>query len=146
MERKMKARNLGGREPILENAGSKSIVFGEEQRRIIANRKGDRGISEYIRDLVMADDDLKEELDEIRLIRDENILLKKELKQYKRIDAKMTEEKQGVMTYIAKGLELYEQEDARRAKEPEMKRRWIESRCKGSGISTNEFLAFRRSL
>jgi hypothetical protein len=131
-----------GRPREMDEAKMVPVVLDKETREIVNSKKGDRGISRYIRDLI------KEQLNPAG--NEEWIILKRQLEEakstiaaYERKEKAVTKEKAEAMAYIAKGLELYKNEDMTRAEDPETCRRWIEARCKGSGISTSEFLAFR---
>lgn len=136
----MKVRNLGGRETTLEKAGQKSITLGEEHRQIIARRKGDRGISEYIRDLIMEDANPIKDSERGKRERKENIWLKKELKVFERKEMAITHEHRGIMKTISMDFSCYllERPNASLGQQQS----WIESRCKGTGISPIEMTAY----
>ncbi|MBE9594735.1 MAG: hypothetical protein IMF19_14790 [Proteobacteria bacterium] len=133
-----------GRPREMNEAKMVPVVLDREAREIVEKKKGDLGVSSYIRDLI------KGQLDPT--IDEEGIILKRQLEEaqskiaaFERKEKAVTKEKAESMAYIAKGLELYKKEDSRRAEDPETCRRWIESRCKGSGISTSEFLSFHQN-
>lgn len=130
-----------GRPREMDEAKMVPVVLDRETREIIKMKKGDRGVSKYIRSLI------KEQRNPAGT--DELVILKMELQEaqskiaaFERREKAVTKEKAEAMAYIAKGLELYKNEDMTRAEDPETCRRWIEARCKGSGISTSEFLSF----
>lgn len=134
-----------GRPREMNEAKMVPVVLDKETREIIKMKKGDRGVSSYIRDLI------KEQLKPMGA--GEWVILKSQLHEaqskiaaFERKEKAVTKEKAEAMAYIAKGLELYKDEDMRRADDPEICRRWIEARCKGSGISTSDFLSFHHNL
>jgi len=136
--------DLGGREAFIKNARQTCVVLGDEERRIIKEQKGDAGASGFIRDLI---------LNSVILGNGENAGIQQELKEakakiatFEKKEKAVSKEKEEAMAYIAKGLELYKNEDERRASNPETCRRWIDARCKGSGISASDFLNYQLGL
>lgn len=134
-----------GRPREMDEAKMVPVVLDRETREIVKKKKGDRGVSSYIRSLIRDQQNLERT--------EEGIILKRQLQEaeskiatFERKEKAVTKEKAEAMAYIAKGLELYKNEDMRRADDPETCRRWIEARCKGSGISTNDFMSFQRNL
>ena len=134
-----------GRPRELTDAKMVPVMLDLETREIVKKGKGDKGISSYIRSLI------REKVKPTEANEIESFLQRKlkeaevKIAAYERKEKAITKEKQEAMAYIAKGLELYKNEDSRRADDPEICRRWIESRCKGSGISTSEFLSFYKA-
>lgn len=45
-------KDVGGREAILVNAGTSCIVLSENERKIIAEKKGNMSMSAYIRECI----------------------------------------------------------------------------------------------
>jgi hypothetical protein len=135
-----------GRPKELTDAKMIPVILDLETRSIVEKGKGDKGVSSYIRSLI------REKVEPTGAGKSVSFLQRKlkeaevKIAAFERKEKAVTKEKQESMAYIAKGLELYKNEDVRRAEDPETCRRWIESRCKGSGISTNEFLSFQSNL
>jgi hypothetical protein len=134
-----------GRPREMNEAKMVPVVLDREAREIVEKKKGDLGVSSYIRNLIKRQLDPAEDA--------EGIMLKRELQEarseiaaFERKEKLITKEKAEAIGYIAKGLELYKSEDNRRADDPETCRRWIEARCKGCGISTSEFLSYQVGL
>jgi hypothetical protein len=131
-----------GRPRELTEAKMIPVILDLETRNIVERGKGNKGVSSYIRSLI------REKVEPTGA--DESVsFLQRKLKEaeskiaaFERREKAVTKEKAEAMAYIAKGLELYKNEDMTRAEDPETCRRWIEARCKGSGISTSEFLSF----
>ena len=123
------------------------IVLDKETRAIVEKKKGDCGVSSFIRGLIRGEMDNGVETED--LVVSLQIRLKEaEAKVYafEKKEKAISKEKLESMAYIAKGLELYKNEDVRRASDPETCRRWIDARCKGSGVSTAEFLTYQVGL
>ena len=135
-----------GRPRELTEAKMIPVILDLETRNIVERGKGNKGVSSYIRSVI------REKVEPTRANESVSSLQRKleeaELKIaiFERKEKAVTKEKAEAMAYIAKGLELYKNEDMRRAEDPETCRRWIEARCKGSGISTSEFISFQNTL
>ena len=136
-----------GRPKILDDARMMPVVLDKETRAIVEKKKGDRGVSSFIRGLIRGDmcngigsEDLVVSL-QIRLKEAEAKVYAFEKK-----EKAISKEKIEAMACIAKGLELYKNEDERRASNPETCRCWIDARCKGSGISAADFLNYQLGL
>ena len=139
--------SIGGSEKKLVNASAACIILSEEQRVVIAEKKGEMNISEFIREAIMAcdldtEDRIKAENWELR---EENKLLKTELAETKRKEEHVTKEKEEVMAYIAQGYNLYKENNTR-SEDPAARQGWITARCKDSGVSPAEFLAYAERL
>jgi hypothetical protein len=135
-----------GRPKILDEAKMMPVILDRETRAIVEKKKGDRGVSSFIRDLIRGDMD--KGVDSEDLVSSLQIRLKAaEAKVYafEKKEKAVSKEKEEAMAYIANGLELYKNEDVRRADNPETCRRWIDARCKGSGISASDFLSYQVS-
>lgn len=133
------------RPKIMEDGKITTVMLDRGDLEIIEEARGKTSVSGYIRSLI------KKQVNPVG--NEESIILKRQLQEaqstieaFERKEKAVTREKVESMAYIAKGLELYKNEDSRRANDPETCRRWIEARCKGSGISTSEFLSFQRDL
>ena len=133
------------RPKIMEDGKITTVMLDRGDLEIIEEVRGKTSVSGYIRSLIkkqvnpIGDEEwtiLKRQLEEAKLT----------IAAFERKEKAVTKEKAEAMAYIAKGLELYKNEDSRRAEDPETCRRWIESRCKGSGISTSEFLSYHHNL
>lgn len=123
------------------------VVLDKETRAIVEKNKGDRGVSSFIRDLIRGDIDGGVEAEE--LVYSLQIRLKEaeaKVCAFEKKEKIVSKEKEEAMAYIARGLELYKNEDIKRADNPETCRRWIDARCKGSGISASEFLSYQLGL
>jgi hypothetical protein len=135
-----------GRPRELTDAKMIPVILDLETRNIVERGKGDKGASSYIRSLI------REKVEPPGAGKSVGFLQRKlkeaevKIAAYERKEKAVTKEKAESMAYIAKGLELYKNEDNRRAEDPETCRRWIEARCRGSGISTSEFLSFQNTL
>ena len=130
------------RPKIMEDGKITTVMLDRSDLEIIEEARGKTSVSGYIRNLIKKQRNPAGEK--------EWVILKRQLQEaqskiaaYERKEKTVTRERVEAMGYIAKGLELYKNEDKRRAEDPETCRRWIEARCKGSGISTNEFLSFQ---
>ncbi len=136
-----------GRPRELEEAKMVPIILDRETRKIIEQMKGDGGISRYVRRLIREQDPKASQQGDAKtlVLRKDLRAMEAELESYRRKEKIVTKEKAEAMAYIAKGLELYKSEDMRRADDPETCRRWIEARCRGSGILTSEFLSFHQN-
>jgi predicted CopG family antitoxin len=121
------------------------VMLDKETREIVEAKKGDRGVSSYIRNLIKRQLDPAEDAEAI-MLRRELQEARSQIAAFERKEKAVSKEKAEAMAYIAKGLELYKSEDSRRVDDPETCRRWIEARCKGSGISTSEFLSYQVGL
>ena len=136
-----------GRPKILNDARMMPVVLDKETRAIVERKKGDRGVSSFIRGLIRGGVD--NEVGSEDLVDSLQIRLKDaEAKVYafEKKEKAISKEKMEAMAYIAKGLELYKNEDGRRASNPEACRCWIDARCKGSGISATDFLNYQLGL
>jgi len=136
-----------GRPRKLDEARMIPVVLDKETRAIVERKKGDRGISSFIRELIRGDIAKVEMADDL-VVSLQSRLKEAEAKVYafEKKEKAVSKEKEEAMAYIAKGLELYKNEDERRASNPETCRRWIDARCKGSGISAGDFLNYQLSL
>jgi hypothetical protein len=133
-----------GRPRELTEAKMVPVILDLETRKIIEKGKGAKGISSYIRSLILEKVEPTEARESVGFLQRKLKEAEVKIAAYERKEKAVTKEKAESMAYIAKGLELYKNEDITRAEDPETCRRWIEARCKGSGISTSEFLSFQR--
>jgi hypothetical protein len=131
-----------GRPRELTEAKMVPVILDLEARNIVEKGKGDKGISSYIRSLILEKQEPVEARESVGFLQRKLKEAEVKIAAYERKEKAVTKEKAESMVYIAKGLELYKNEDMRRAEDPETCRRWIEARCKGSGISTSDFLSF----
>lgn len=122
------------------------VILDLETRKIIERGKGDKGISSYIRSVIREKVEPTEANESVSSLQRKLKEAEVKIAAFERKEKAVTKEKAEAMVYISKGLELYKNEDSRRAEDPETCRRWIEARCKGSGISTSEFLSFQNTL
>lgn len=134
-----------GRPREMNEAKMVPVILDREAREIVENKKGDLGVSSYIRNLIKRQLNPAEDA-EGTILKQQLQEAKSQIATFERKEKAVSEEKAEAMAYIARGLDLYKSENNRRADDPETCRRWIEARCKGSGISTNEFLSFQSSL
>ena len=133
--------NVGGRIPTLKNAKTMCIVMEEDQRLIIADKRGDSSISEFIRDAIMLRDSESDNplIRENRKLKDKNIRLAHELESFKRKETVMTKIQTETLTDMGTAYANYLKD----TKPTEHYRNnWIDGRCKSAGISPIEFLAF----
>ena len=136
-----------GRPRELDEARMIPVVLDKETRAIVERKKGDRGISSFIRELIRGDMAKVEMADDLIVSLQSRLNEAEEkLCAFEKKEKAITKEKIEAMAYIAKGLELYKNEDERRASNPETCRRWIDARCKGSGISASDFLNYQLGL
>jgi len=136
-----------GRPRELDEARMIPVVLDKETRAIVERKKGDRGISSFIRELIRGD------VAKVEMADDLVVSLQSRLKEaeeklctFEKKEKAVSKEKEEAMAYIAKGLELYKNEDERRSSNPETCRRWIDARCKGSGVSARDFLNYQLGL
>lgn len=136
-----------GRPKELEEAKMVPIILDQETRQIVEQRKGDAGVSSYIRRLIREQDPKASQQGEAKtlVLRKDLRAMEEELEDYRRKERETTKEQEEVMKYIARGFELY-QEKNKRAEDPEARRNWLEARCKGSGISPAEFLSYQKTI
>jgi len=133
------------RPKIMEEGKITTIMLEKGNLEQIERVRGKTSVSGYIRRLV------EEQLspsggDQTADLKGELREAKAKLEMYERKEKAVSKEKIEAMAYIAKGLELYKNEDIKRADDPETCRRWIDARCKGSGISAGDFLNYQLSL
>jgi hypothetical protein len=135
-----------GRPRELEEAKMVPVILDQETRKIVKLRKGDGGVSSYIRRLIREQDPKASQQGEAKtlVLRTDLRAMEAELECYRRKERETTKEQEEVLKYIAQGYELYKQNN-KRADDPEARRNWVEARCKGSGISPVEFLSFYRA-
>jgi hypothetical protein len=132
-----------GRPRELEEAKMVPVILDQETRKIVEMRKGDGGISSYIRRLIREQDPKASRQGEAKtlVLRKDLRAMEEELENYRRKEQETTKEQEGILKYIAQGFEMYKQNN-KRADNPEARRNWVEARCKGSGVSPVEFLSF----
>lgn len=137
----MKAKNVGGREPIIKNARNTCIVMGEEERDVIEDRKGDQSISEFVRDSIKLRGTPSDNLliKEIRGLKEEALKKERELDSYRRKEATMAK----LQTETLADMGVAYAEYLKQTNPTEHYRNnWIDGRCKSAGISPIEFLAY----
>lgn len=134
-----------GRPRELTEAKMIPIILDLETRNIVEKGKGDKGVSSYIRSVIREKVEPTEANKSVSFLQRKLKEAEVKIAAFERKEKAVTKEKVEAMVYIAKGLELYKNEDNRRADDPETCRRWIEARCKGSGISTSDFLSFYKA-
>ena len=139
--------NAAGRIPTLKNAKSMCIVMEEDQREIIADKKGDSSASGFIRDSIMLRDAQSDNLliQELRDLKEENIRLKRELESSKHRDEVIEKKKEEIMLSMIQKYEIFLKSGGR-PKTPENCHNWISGNCKSNGISQVEFLAYTEDL
>jgi len=137
----MKAKNVGGRAPFLENARTTCVVLSEEERAVIEDKKGDQGISEFIRNSIKLRGAHSDNLliQEIRELREEALKMKCELDSYKRKETVQTKIRADTIADMGAAYASYlEQTNPTE----HYRNNWIDGRCKSAGISPIEFLAY----
>ena len=136
-----------GRPRELEEAKMVPIILDQETRKIVALRKGDGGVSGYIRRLIREQDPKASRQGEAKtlVLRKDLRAMEAELEDYRRKEKEATAEQEEVLKYIAQGFELYTEKN-KRAGDPEARRNWLEARCKGSGVSPAEFLSYQKRI
>jgi hypothetical protein len=136
-----------GRPKILDEAKMMPVVLDRETRAIVEKKKGDGGVSSFIRGLIREDMDNGVESED--LVTSLRIRLKEaEAKVYafEKKEKAVSKEKEETMAYIQEGFKLYKKGAVRNVDDPETCRRWIVARCKGSGISASDFLRYQVGL
>ena len=136
-----------GRPRELEEAKMVPIILDQETRRIVELRKGDGGVSSYIRGLIREQDPKAKQQGEAKtlVLRKDLRALEEKLEDYRRKEKEATKEQEDVLKYIAQGFEMYKQNN-KRADDPVARRSWLVARCKGSGVSPAEFLSYQKDL
>ena len=132
---------VGGREKVLSNASPACIILAEEQREVIAERKGELNISEFVREAIMAcdidtEDKARAEIEELKK---QNESLRGELKAFRRKETAITKIRTETLADMGAAYASYLEQ----INPTEIYRNnWIAGRCKNAGISPIEFLAF----
>lgn len=136
-----------GRPKELEEAKMMPIILDRETRKIIEMKKGDRGISSYVRRLIREQDPKASQQGEAKtlVLREDLRAMEKELEAYRRREKEATKEQEDVLKYIARGFEMYKQNN-KRAEDPAARRSWVVARCKDSGISPAEFISYQERI
>ena len=132
-----------GRPKELDDAKMFPVILDKETRKIVEMKKGDRGISSFIRGLIREKQNCATGDVLVNSLVKRLETAESKLAIFERREKAVEKEKHEAMAYIAKGLELYKNEDIKRAEDPETCRRWIDARCKGSGIATKDFLNYQ---
>lgn len=136
-----------GRPRELEEAKMVPIILDQETRKIVELKKGDGGVSSYIRRLIREQDPKASQQGEAKtlVLRKDLRAMEAELERYRRREKEATREQEEVLKYIAKGFEMYKQNN-KRADDPIARRSWLVARCKDSGVSPAEFLCYQRKI
>jgi hypothetical protein len=137
-------RNVGGREPILKNARQMSIVMGDDERDIITKLKGDSSISEFVRDSVLLRSPNTDQ-DETSKLRQTIIQQAHELDTLRNKEHILSKEREEIAAYIARDFELFKG-NAKKAEDPVIRRRWLASRCKDTGVTPSDILCYSPEL
>jgi len=140
------ARNVGGREAILEDSKSYNIVLERKQRAVILEKKGDSSISEYIRECIdmrnsteaTTGDDQTANV--ILTLKEEILALKKENDQFRHEQQKRTKVNKEQREYL---VDSYKKWAATTGANTQNSRYcWMQSQVKGLPISTEEALSY----
>lgn len=120
-----------------------SVVLDTIDREIIEKERGNGSCSSYIRGLIRGQHPEASRQGEAKTLVSRKTLraMEAELETYRRKERETTKEQVEVMTYIAQGFELY-QEGNKRAEDPVARRNWLASRCKDSGVTPTDVLAY----
>ena len=132
---------VGGKEKVLVNASPACIILAEEQREIIAERKGEKNISEFVREAIMACDVDTEDKTRVEMekLKRENEFLKGELKSYRRKEVITSTIRDDTLADMSVAYADY----LKQINPTEHYRNnWISGRCKDSGVSPIDFLAY----
>jgi hypothetical protein len=136
-----------GRPRELEEAKMVPIILDQETRKIVAQKKGDGGVSSYIRRLIREQDPKADRQGEAKtlVLRKDLCAMEAELDGYRRKAKEVAKEQEDVLKYIAQGFEMYKQNN-KRADDPVARRSWLVARCKDSGVSPAGFMSYQKDL
>jgi hypothetical protein len=141
----MKAKNVGGREPFLENPRTTCIVLSEDERDVIEDRKGDQSISEFVRDSIRIRGDSSDNLliRELQELKEENLQIRHELDSYRQKETTQTKIRADTLADMGVAYATY----LKQTRPTEHYRNnWIDGRCKSAGILPFEFLAYVENM
>ena len=137
----MKTKNVGGRESFLENARTACVVLSAKERTVIEDRKGDQSISEFVRDSIKLRGTKSDNLliQEIRELKEMNLQMVHELESYRRKEVITSTIREDTLADMSVAYVDYLKHSS---PSEHYRNNWISGRCKDSGVSPIEFLAY----
>ena len=133
-----------GRPRELEEAKMVPVILDKETREIVDNKKGDRGVSRFIRESIMLRaprDTSSSDQTELKKLKEENITLTHEIERYKRRDQVITKEREKAVAYIARDFEAWK-DTSKAAHDPAVRQGWLSSRCKACDVKPTDILGY----
>ena len=131
-----------GRPRELEEAKMVPVILDRETRAIVDSKKGDRGVSRFIRESIMLRaPHISSDQMELKKLKEENIKMTREIERYKRRDLAITQEQEEAVAYIAHDFVAFKV-TSKRAHDPAVRQRWLSSRCKACDVKPTDILCY----
>ena len=145
-----KQRNKGGRPSDVISPMAYTVLLGEKERKAVAELQGNRSFSAFVRGAILSQYGPAGVIAEERWalmktqdgLKQEIKTLEKQLGESKQRGGVITEEKEMKKDKISTSFQVYAGNDPHRRPSPSQCQNWLESRCKGTGISVTEMTIY----